>query len=103
MKYAIEEATLTAIADSIRSGKVPPNEEMPLKPTEFAKEIEAYINCFKGVIDKSVTHLDIPYGIKKLGNRSFMYLDKVETINIPESVEIIGDNLFKEIKEIGKT
>ena len=91
-RYVIEEKTLTAIADSIRNGK---GTEGLVKAADFASEISVLSNTHKGLLDRSITKINIPYGIKTIGYGAFYYCDKLDSVTIPNSVTMIEGRAFR--------
>ncbi len=69
-------------------------------------------SAFRGI---GMTKVEVPEGVKKIGNGAFNYCDNLEEISLPESLEIIGKYAFancsmlkeislpKGLREIGKS
>ncbi len=114
-KYVIDEKTLTDIADAIRAKK---GTGEPIFTENFALEIYEIENKeIKGMIDGSITEIDIPKtvteigvsafqnrkalirvglheGIKKINNYGFSYCNQLSGVSIPSAVESIGAHAF---------
>lgn len=48
----------------------------------------AFLNC------KNLTELDVPYGLKSIGARAFMWCEKL-CIDFPQSIQYFGDSAFR--------
>ena len=54
----------------------------------------------KSLIDRSITSVDIPNGVTKIGNGAFAYYSGLTSVNIPDTVTSIGDYAFSNSNEL---
>lgn len=54
----------------------------------------------KSLIDRSITSVDIPNGVTKIGNGAFAYYSGLTSVNIPNTVTSIGDYAFSNSNEL---
>lgn len=90
-QYLINGDILTDIANSIRSGK---GSTGGIYPTEFAEEITTILDNVKNVVERDVTHLDIPNGATRIGKNALAYYDTLVSAKVPDSVTTIGSQAF---------
>lgn len=96
-QYLINGDILTDIANSIRSGKGTTN---GIYPTEFAEEITAYVDSFRGIVDGSIVDLVIPEGAKKVRAWVFGEDQTIKSVVMPDSVTEIGDSAFRNCQSL---
>lgn len=88
MKYLIEGETLQKIADSIKAGKGT-TEAIPVG--NFSDEISDIVNGFSGVIDRSITEINIPDKVTKIGDYIFILCTQLSKITFHDNITYIGD------------
>lgn len=54
----------------------------------------------KSLIDRSITSVDIPNGVTKIGNGAFAYYSGLTSVTIPDTVTSIGDYAFSNSNEL---
>lgn len=95
-KYLINESTLTGIADAIRTKKGT-GEPIPTKnfPAEIESIGENEVLALKGLIEGSVTDLEIPNGITKIADYALYRQANIISVSVPDSVTSIGEYAFQ--------
>jgi hypothetical protein len=93
-----------SVADNGTSDEVYNTTEERLEAIEgnVEKVYEAGEEKYKGykidlaaLIDRSITEIEIPKGIKEINSSAFANCTKLERISIPEGVESIGSSVFQ--------
>lgn len=97
-KVFIEDSTLTAIGNAIRTKK---GTTALIDPANFADEIEGIQSSggndsetLKGLLNKTITSIVIPDGTKFIGSYALSYCQSLKSVTLNEGLEEIGTNAF---------
>ena len=92
MAYRVNEASLTAVADSIRETN---GGTQPLQfPEGFTGGIEEIRTMLAGIADGNITKMVIPDGVETICQFAFYGRKKLASVAIPDSVATIGNGAF---------
>ena len=87
----IKTETLQGIANALRGS----SEGEPINVTDFATKASGTLNGLKGLIDRTITSVEIPSSVTSIGAYAFQGCTSLTSIEIPSSVTSIGMFAFQ--------
>ena len=90
----IQDTTLQGIANALRGGEST-SESDKIDVTDFATKASGTLNGLKGLIDRTLTSVEIPSSVTSIGTYAFQGCTSLTSVEIPSSVTSIGTFAFQ--------